>query len=124
MSTLHRLRRGTVLRKPHSNEAAIVVGPPEGIVAKMYPETAEAVHGYVDERPTCGRVPVFFKYTREGRSWRIATPEDAAKVRALFLEHAQSWGPDSKGWIAAEQEGADGWESPPVAMLWDEGSAT
>lgn len=111
---LHPLRRGTVLRKPGSNEAAIVIGPHE-----FEPDVAEAVHGYVDERPTCGTFPVFFKYTREGRSWRIATPSDATKVRALFIAHATAWGPDSRGWIAAEEEGRDGWLSPPVAMLWD-----
>jgi len=56
------------------------------------------VKGYVDEPTACGLFEVWPKDIP--RVWQRATPEEAAAVRAFFLDHAASWGPDSNGWVA------------------------
>lgn len=112
---LHPLRRGTVLRRstPGSVEAGIVWGPSEHI-----PHAVELVHGYVDAPPTAGLFCLTHEHLARG-VWRIASDEEAAAVRALFLEHAEAWGPDSASWIAREPDpDPEAWTSPPVAMRW------
>ena len=88
------LQRGMVLvtTVKDASEACIVWGPYE-----RRPGWFTAVHGWVDNPPDCG----FFEIPSL-RYWRRATPEEAAQVRALFLEHAQAWGPDSHGWVAKD----------------------
>lgn len=96
MASPIQLCRGMVLRRsrPDSNEAGIVLGPAK------YPLDGAftVVHGYVDEPTACGLFEVWPKDIP--RVWRRATPEEAAQVRARFLAHAKSWGPDSNGWVA------------------------
>lgn len=110
---LHPLRRGVVLRRavpPDSREACIVLRSSSSQVIR---DAVEAAHGWVDNPPDVGLFHIPHEYLRRG-IWRIATEEDAATVRALFVAHAQSYGPASTAWVASE--GVTGpCLSPPVA---------
>ena len=112
---LHHLRRGTILRRARpsgSVEVGVVLGPsplmPEGRV--------ECAHGWIDTPPDVGLFSVGHDHLRRG-IWQIASEEDAAIVRALFLAHAREWGPDSAAWAAAD-DGNGPWTSPPIASRW------
>ena len=110
------VRRGTVLRRARpadSVEVCVVLGPSRAV---LFPDGIEAAHGWVDTPPDVGLVNISYDHLRRG-IWRVATPEDAAAVRALFLAHAREWGPDSAAW-AAECDGKTGWKTPPIAMRW------
>jgi hypothetical protein len=92
------LPRGIVIRRaPPSVEAGIVLGPsPHGT------DVVLVAHGWIDSRPDAG----LFSLTTaswEAGNWRTATPEEAEAVRALFLAHAEAWGPTSVAWVARER---------------------
>lgn len=107
------LHRGTVLRKmtPGSVEIGVVLGP-AGLSSDLQ-ERVVCVHGWIDNPPDVGDFAIPFAHIFRG-IWQIASEEDAATVRALFLAHAQQWGPDSRAWVVQEPPG--GWTSPPIAM--------
>lgn len=92
------LQRGTVIVKTTSGsyEAGIVDGP-----SRRPGHVALVIHGYVDGPPTAGDFDLSESAWERG-IWRRATPEEAEQVRKWFLEHARSWGPDSKAWVAAD----------------------
>jgi hypothetical protein len=111
----HPLRRGTILRRARPTDAvevAIVLGPSP----RRPDEAAEAIHGWTDNPPDVGHFTLFHEHVERGL-WKIATEEDAAAVRALFLAHAREWGPDSDAWVVAETDPGE-WMTPPVALLW------
>jgi hypothetical protein len=81
--------------RPGSNEAGIVLGPLDHPLLKGL---WTVVHGYLDEPATCGLFEI--GPSDVPHVWRRATPEEAAIVRALFVEHANAWGPDSNAWVA------------------------
>lgn len=89
------LCRGMVLRRTRaeSAEVGIVLGPAEVLSGAF-----TVVHGWIDDPPACGLFEVWPKDVPG--VWRRATPEEAAKVRAAFLAHAEAWGPDSNAWVA------------------------
>lgn len=91
------LSRGTVIVKTTSGslEAGVVAGP-----SRLPGYVALVIHGYVDEPPTAGDFDLSASAWERG-IWRLATPEEATQVRHWFLQHARSWGPDSKAWVAA-----------------------
>lgn len=91
------LCRGMVLVRVRqgSNEAGIVLEPFEHPLLKGL---WTVVHGYINEPTACGLFEI--RPSDVPHVWRRATPEEAAKVRALFIEHATAWGPDSNGWVA------------------------
>lgn len=66
--------------------------------AKVLKGAFTVVHGWLDNPPAAG---LFEVWPSDVPSvWRRATPDEAATVRALFLEHAKAWGPDSNAWVA------------------------
>ncbi len=91
------LCRGMVLcrNQQGSNEACIVMEPAKSPIAAG---AFTVVHGYLDESPMCGLFEVWPKDVPN--VWRRATPNEAAKVRELFIAHAKAWGLDSHGWVA------------------------
>ena len=114
---LHPLRRGTVLRRARpadSVEVGVVLGSPS-FMSEGYVECA---HGWIDNPPDAGTFAVSHDQLRAG-VWQIASEEDAAAVRELFLAHAREWGPSSAAWAAAEDE-RERWRAPQVASRWGE----
>lgn len=81
-----------MLRKatPGTVEVGIVLGP-----KSTNPERLECAHGWLDNPPDVGLFTVPFEHFRRG-IWLIATDEDAAMMRALFLAHA-GMGPRQPG---------------------------
>jgi hypothetical protein len=119
---LHPLYRGTVLRKTthDSEEVGIVLGPSMSIVADPASprEAVEVVNGWINDPPACGIFDLPYTLMERG-IWRIASEEDAARVRKLFHEHATARGPDSLAWVAdAPLPGPYDWKTPPVALHW------
>ncbi len=117
------LHRGTILRNmtPGSVEVAVVLGPqkPSRFFEKeaailRAADWVECVHGWVNSRPAAGLFSLCHQDLLRG-IWKVATEEDAAIVRALFLAHAQDWGPDSNAWVVAEPD-SDTWATPPIAQ--------
>jgi len=80
--------------RPGSYEVCIIRSPAQ------YPLEGAwtAVLGEIDAPPLCG----LFELWPESvpRVWRRATAEEAAKVRALYLDHAKTCGRRCAGWIA------------------------
>lgn len=106
------LRRGMVLRRFNqggSDEVGVVLRP-------LSDDSVECAHGWVDHRPDVGLFTVSFEHLRRG-VWRVASPEDVAKVRALFLAHAEDYGTTSAAWVVAEND-PGAWMTPPVALPW------
>lgn len=112
--TLFPLHRGTILRKTSkdSEEVGIVAGLKVGGFLGPEYDGVEVIHGWIYDPPSCGLFTLTFTSAKRG-IWQIASEEDAAKVRALFLEHAESWGPTSLAWIVNEPLGPA--LTPPIA---------
>ncbi len=87
--------RGTVIRRStaESREIGIVRGPAlRGL---------EVVHGWIVDPPDVGTFTLTER-SWDGGFWRLATKEEADRVRTLFLAHVETWGPDSIARIAEE----------------------
>lgn len=101
-----KLQRGVVLVStlPWSREVGIVLGPAEQFLSfksATFEGCFTVAHGWIDNPPDCG----LFEVHPERMSWRRATPEEAAKVRELFLQHARDYGEGSNAWVANEIPG-------------------
>lgn len=91
--------RGTVLCRVVPVDCGIV-----GIVlgSSKMDGCVEVCHGWIDNPPDAGIFDLPIEHVGHERRWRLATPEEAATVRALFLAHAKAWGPSSNAWVAAD----------------------